>query len=189
MSKIIFDDKVYLNQNSSVADINKVNDTDMNSLKNAVNENGGYITLTAGTTDGYYYGTLEGTLSNNDIIKVNFDITGSTDNSLYLSVDGGTTYISVVDNNLIQLTEQQVGTQNVDLIYNDGVFQAQFLSNTFINSLMNALGLNVTTYDNTSNYALGVTVIYNYAIYECTTAITTPEDWNSAHWTLVPLFV
>lgn len=36
---ITYDDKSYLNQNSSIADINKVNDTDMNMIKSVVNNN------------------------------------------------------------------------------------------------------------------------------------------------------
>lgn len=38
-------------------------------------------------------------------------------------------------------------------------------------------------YDNTSTYNLDDIVIYTGALYRCTTAITTPEDWNSSHWT------
>lgn len=36
---ITYDDKQYLNQNSDIADINKVNDTDMNEIKSVVNNN------------------------------------------------------------------------------------------------------------------------------------------------------
>ena len=39
MGKITYQDKVFLNQNSQVADINKVTDTDLNQIKNVVNEN------------------------------------------------------------------------------------------------------------------------------------------------------
>ena len=39
-------------------------------------------------------------------------------------------------------------------------------------------------YDATSTYALGDYVIYDGALYECTTAISTAEAWNSSHWTL-----
>lgn len=36
---ITYDDKSYLNQNSDIADVNKVNDTDMNMIKSVVNNN------------------------------------------------------------------------------------------------------------------------------------------------------
>jgi hypothetical protein len=36
---ITYDDKSYLNQNSDIADVNKVNDTDMNEIKTVVNNN------------------------------------------------------------------------------------------------------------------------------------------------------
>lgn len=36
---ITYDDKSYLNQNSDIADVNKVNDTDMNEIKAVVNNN------------------------------------------------------------------------------------------------------------------------------------------------------
>ena len=38
-------------------------------------------------------------------------------------------------------------------------------------------------YDSTATYALGDMCIYNDALYECTTAITTAEAWTAAHWT------
>lgn len=39
MAKITFEDKVALNVNSDIADVNKVNDSDMNEIKNVVNTN------------------------------------------------------------------------------------------------------------------------------------------------------
>ena len=41
---ITYDDKQFLNQNSSIADINKVNDTDMTMIKNVVNNNANELT-------------------------------------------------------------------------------------------------------------------------------------------------
>jgi len=38
-------------------------------------------------------------------------------------------------------------------------------------------------YDATSTYALGAYVMYAGALYECTTAITQAEAWDSTHWT------
>lgn len=39
VQNITFDDKSFLNQNSGIADVNKVNDTDMNEIKSVVNNN------------------------------------------------------------------------------------------------------------------------------------------------------
>lgn len=39
MAQITYADKVFLNQNSQVADINKVNDSDLNQIKSVVNQN------------------------------------------------------------------------------------------------------------------------------------------------------
>lgn len=36
---ITYDDKIYINQNSNIPNINKVNDTDMNEIKSVVNNN------------------------------------------------------------------------------------------------------------------------------------------------------
>ena len=39
MAKITYEDKEFLNKNENIADKNKVNDTDLNEIKNTVNEN------------------------------------------------------------------------------------------------------------------------------------------------------
>lgn len=39
-------------------------------------------------------------------------------------------------------------------------------------------------YDNTATYAVGDYCIYNNTLYRCTTAISTAEDFNPAHWTI-----
>lgn len=41
---ITYDDKQYLNQNSEIADVNKINDTDMNEIKTVVNNNATELT-------------------------------------------------------------------------------------------------------------------------------------------------
>lgn len=58
-------------------------------------------------------------------------------------------------------------------------------TNTNANRLLTALGLATNTYDSTSTYAVGDLVIYNNAIYKCTTAIITAEEWNETNWELV----
>ena len=37
-------------------------------------------------------------------------------------------------------------------------------------------------YSSSSTYAVGDYCIYGNTLYKCTTAITTAENWNSAHW-------
>lgn len=56
-----------------------------------------------------------------------------------------------------------------------------------INNTRLALGLYTNNYDSAKTYALGDMVTHNHAIYECTTAITIAEEWDSSHWTIVPI--
>lgn len=42
-------------------------------------------------------------------------------------------------------------------------------------------------YSSSATYALGSYCIYNNLLYRCTTAITTAENWNSAHWLQIVL--
>lgn len=43
MAKITYEDKEFLNKNENIADKNKVNDTDLNQIKEVVNENDGKV--------------------------------------------------------------------------------------------------------------------------------------------------
>lgn len=38
-------------------------------------------------------------------------------------------------------------------------------------------------YDSSATYAIGDLCIYNNTLYKCSTAISTPEAWDSTHWT------
>ena len=42
-------------------------------------------------------------------------------------------------------------------------------------------------YDNTQTYNVGAYVLYEDTLYKCTTAVTTPEDFDSTKWTQVKL--
>ena len=44
-------------------------------------------------------------------------------------------------------------------------------------------GLIAPAYSASSTYALGDHVLHGGGLYECTTAITTAEEWTAAHWT------
>lgn len=54
MGKITYTDKVAVNQNASIPDINKVNASDMNEIKRVVNDNSKYILATYGASGKYY---------------------------------------------------------------------------------------------------------------------------------------
>ena len=40
-------------------------------------------------------------------------------------------------------------------------------------------------YDSSQTYSVGDYVMYERRLYECNTAITTAEEWNSAKWTII----
>ena len=49
----------------------------------------------------------------------------------------------------------------------------------------NAAGAIAPTYSPSATYAVGSYVLYNGALYKCSTDITTPEAWTAAHWYFV----
>ena len=50
---------------------------------------------------------------------------------------------------------------------------------------LNVYNMVANAYDATQTYAIGDYVIYEKYLYQCSTAISSPEAWNSAHWTQV----
>lgn len=101
MSKITYTDKVALNINPNIADINKVNDTDMNMIKNVVNANETKILLAISDTapaecslgDMYF-----NTTNNLIYTSTGTDTWGSTgvvptENTIYVVIDTQTSYI------------------------------------------------------------------------------------------------
>ena len=58
---------------------------------------------------------------------------------------------------------------------------------TSVNTIYDALGTGTDTYSTSTSYVVGDMVIYNGMIYKCTNA--TSGAWNSANWSLVPVFV
>ena len=61
--------------------------------------------------------------------------------------------------------------------------------NTFQTNIENAINnsIGATNYDSTATYAVGDFCIHSDKLYRCTTAISTAEAWNSAHWTEINL--
>jgi len=65
-----------------------------------------------------------------------------------------------------------------NIIITEGTNGTAVISADFTNNLAPA-------YSASSTYSLGAKVIYNGQLYKCTTAISTAEAWNSAHWTAI----
>ena len=114
MSKLIYQDKTFLQELAEIPEINKVTDNNMNSIKKAVNENGQYVSATE--SNGEFTCTLEGSISQNDIVHILFD-TNSTATPASLSVDGGNTFLNILDAsgnsiNASELSGQSVSVKN-----------------------------------------------------------------------------
>ena len=99
MSKIIIEDKEFLYQNSDIPAKNKVQDTDINTFKNTINQEGAYTTCTYDGA-GAYKCTLLGSLTAGDTVKLFVPLSNqasSTDSNITISIDGGTTYYNLID--------------------------------------------------------------------------------------------
>ncbi len=58
-----------------------------------------------------------------------------------------------------------------------------------IKNLMKTLGIYEETYSASSTYAVGDLVVHSHKLYECITAITTGEAFNSSKWQEISLLV
>ena len=90
MAQITYDDKVALNENPSVAEINKVTDDNMNEIKNTINTNTpvGSISLFAGTTAPNGWLICDGSAVSRTTYANLFSVIGTT----YGTGDGSTTF-------------------------------------------------------------------------------------------------
>ena len=90
MAQITYDDKVALNENPSVAEINKVTDNNMNEIKNTINTNTpvGSISLFAGTTAPNGWLICNGSAVSRITYANLFSVIGTT----YGTGDGSTTF-------------------------------------------------------------------------------------------------
>lgn len=96
MSKIIYADKVALNTNAGIPAQNKVNDTDMNNIKNSINQIGAYVTASVQTGQpGKCYITAPGTLASGDAFRALLPSAVNPSANAQFSVDGGTTYYPI----------------------------------------------------------------------------------------------
>ena len=90
MAQITYDDKVALNENPSVAEINKVTDNNMNEIKNTINTNTpvGSISLFAGTTAPNGWLICDGSAVSRTTYANLFNVIGTN----YGTGDGSTTF-------------------------------------------------------------------------------------------------
>lgn len=90
MAQITYDDKVALNENPSVAEINKVTDDNMNEIKDTINTNTpvGSISLFAGTTAPNGWLICDGSAVSRTTYANLFSVIGTT----YGTGDGSTTF-------------------------------------------------------------------------------------------------
>lgn len=112
MSKLIYQDKAFLQELAEIPEINKVTDNNINSIKKAVNENGQYVSATE--SNGEFTCTLEGSISQNDIVHILFD-TNSTATPASLSVDGGNTFLNILDASGNSINASELSGQSVSL--------------------------------------------------------------------------
>ena len=126
--KINYANKVSLNPIPTVNAINKVQDIDMNNIKNAVNENSSYIALqmpsqqamdTAGQIN--FDISLTGTLETNDFIYVQFPAsTTNLTSTISLNVNNSNIYPVIFGNGNAMLS--QVQNQALKLIFKGNSF-------------------------------------------------------------------
>ena len=100
-----------------------------------------------------------------------------------ISVGGGGTTNYEDLNNKPQINGVElVGDKSLDDLGIDIPTKTSDLENDsgYVNSSIVA-----NPYDETSTYAVGAYVTHANNLYKCNTAITTAEEWNAEHWTLV----
>lgn len=81
-----------------------------------------------------------------------------------------------------QPSSTKINADNLNHMDN-GIFD----NDNYISNLMVSLGLNEDTYVNSLIYEVGDLIVYNHTIYECITAISVAEEFNSSNWKVVPL--
>lgn len=162
MSKLNYTNKVALSVNPSVAAANKVQDSDMNSIKNAVNENGSYAEVQTGDVGGEFYCNLEGTLSSGDLVKIKIPDGYNINTACEVSIDGGTNYYNVIDIAGNNVSAKSLAGRNVDLVFNGTKFVSN--SNTW-NYLTQVTGTTHISLPASFNEILVVGETINYITY------------------------
>lgn len=122
-------------------------------------------------------------------------------NSLRDDVDNNATDISNLEKNLteninsindslnsigLDVNTAMNSASNAEQHANNNETEINNLS-TYLNNIIKSLGLYENTYDSTLTYEIGDLVVYNHTVYECNTAITTAEEFDSTKWDIVPI--
>lgn len=100
MSKILYADKETIYQNPQIPANQKVQSGDMNSIKNAINQEGRYTPTTYNSANGQFTCQMVGNLEVGDTIQVILDLTSQddeNDNDIMISIDGGINAYNLVD--------------------------------------------------------------------------------------------
>lgn len=59
----------------------------------------------------------------------------------------------------------------------------------YITSIQKTMGIYFDTYSNSKTYSIDDIVVFNHNLYACTSAITTPEEFNETKWEFVPFLI
>lgn len=124
MGRITYADKVALNSNAGIPAQNKVNDVDMNNVKNAINQLGAYLSATVQTGQpGKCYITAPGTLASGDTFNVILPTAVNPSANAQFSVDGGTTYYPISrPADAVQLIVSDIAGKRVTLFFTGTAF-------------------------------------------------------------------
>lgn len=176
MSKLIYQDKTFLQELAEIPEINKVTDNNMNSIKKAVNENGQYVSATE--SNGEFTCTLEGNISQNDIVHILFD-TNSTATPASLSVDGGNTFLNILDASGNSINASELSGQSVSLKNAGSHFEVETL-NSYSSS--KAMGYSANYVNGLNTYSTTETRIGTWIdgkpIYRKVFTFVTPTNEN-----------
>ena len=163
MAQITYADKVALNVNSNIADINKVNASDMNEIKQVVNDNANTldnkISNTYGTsqTEGYsqeYINSRRTTLYENDTWSGNqgdITLSDSTANYDYLEIFYATRSLGGEGYKSVKIANPNGKTIDLDMVIRKADDNVMY----FISNLYNISGTTLTL------KAIGSSYVYN----------------------------
>lgn len=186
MAKITYEDKEFLNKNESIADKNKVNDTDLNEIKNVVNENddsvGNLSNLNTINKDSlvgainellpvvlYETEKVYSSVANDTVITLNDDITNYRRIKVYgISNNGNLTYMELSNpsvNNVFSLNYFSNGNRSGEYAFSTIFRNFIIQSNTQIRyDTGTQLASRITSNNNLHGYVVDVQTIKIYKI-------------------------
>lgn len=158
MGKILYADKETIYQNPQIPANQKVQSGDMNSIKNAINQEGRYTPTTYNSENGQFTCQMVGNLEVGDTIQVILDLTSQDVNEYYdisISIDDGATYYDLVD------TKKGFVLNGSDFEYLEIYLKAVFNGTSFVlispDRVTNSIELVMT---GNENYGSGVNYYY-----------------------------